>query len=639
MSKDINEKENYNENENALGVEDTVENTPNRITVILLNVLKFILPFILFILVTCLEYVSIELFSSADLMGIELPIAFKNIIFIAILNVGLFCLIHYLKPTLIISEVIFLVWGLINYFLFEFRGYGLVVMDFMAVKTAKNVAGAYSYSVDSYFFGGLMVIILCLVITWIYPSWKHKYYHPYVLVLMVLGIASIAGFVRYASTNKSFFKNVSSLTWDHSIGMKNYGYILYAVTNASTDKVEKPMGYSVKKVDEILDRYKEDENGEKNANALSASSGEAPNIIVVMNESFSDLKVLGNVKTDKKYNTTYESIEDNAIKGYVESSVYGGYTSISEFEFLSGMSGHYISGNPYLQYIKDYIPNFVTRIKENEEYNEVVAIHPYKSSGYNRERVYPLLGFDKFYDIHSFEDAELVRDKYVSDRACYEKIEELYEKKDKDEKLCVFNVTMQNHNPYTIDYVFDDPVKLKNMEGEDEAEQYLSLIRESDKAFKELIDYFKEQEEPTLIVMFGDHQPHLNDSFYKKASGNIPENYTILQSMDLHKVPFVIWGNYDIGYNDVGTTSINYISSILMDKAGLKMSDLDRFLLDTKEQLPSVSTTGYIDKNGAIHPWYDTKIPDKERVKEYSMVVYNYLYDTENRLDEHYNVE
>ena len=45
------------------------------------------------------------------------------------------------------------------------------------------------------------------------------------------------------------------------------------------------------------------------------------------------------------------------------------------------------------------------------------------------------------------------------------------------------------------------------------AEQYLTLANKSDEAFQMLVDYFSEYEEPTIILMFGDHQPSVEQEF------------------------------------------------------------------------------------------------------------------------------
>ena len=75
---------------------------------------------------------------------------------------------------------------------------------------------------------------------------------------------------------------------------------------------------------------------------------------------------------------------------------------------------------------------------------------------------------------------------------------------------------MQNHNPYDdTSYKFKKKVEVTNFETSPQVSQYLSLIKMSDDAFKKLVNYFKKVKEPTIILLFGDHQPHLPDSFYQ----------------------------------------------------------------------------------------------------------------------------
>ena len=133
-------------------------------------------------------------------------------------------------------------------------------------------------------------------------------------------------------------------------------------------------------------------------------------------------------------------------------------------------------------------------------------MHPYNPSGYNRNRVYPLLGFDHFLSLEDFGQENLVRS-YVGDMEDYLKIEELFEKKASGSKLCLFNVTMQNHNPYdNVNYRFKDPIHITNFSADMTANQYLSLIKMSDDALEELISYFEGVKEPVMVVLFGDRK-------------------------------------------------------------------------------------------------------------------------------------
>lgn len=592
-------------------------------------------PVLLFLVVTVLEYVSIEFFLGSSIPEIGIEYGLKNICLALSVNLALVALIHRLKPSLFISEGFFVCLGAANFFVDKFRGYGIVSMDLYSVKTAGEVAGGYDYTPDVNFFAGLVAILLCFVLTAVYRGSHHKYFSLKYSVGSCAAAGAIAAFYIVINMTPWFFNDVSSLCWDHKIGMNQYGYMLYFLSNAGSSKVEEPPGYSPEKVDKILEKYSE----EKKTDSVSKdNSGDNPNIIMIMNESYSDLSVLGDIKTDKPYFSNYRRLKKHSVYGYAQSSVYGGYTSISEFEFLSGMSKEYIPGNPYLQYVKNYLPNLITTIKANDRYSEAIAVHPYNGSGYNRNRVYPLLGFDKFYDISSFKGAPLLRNKYVSDEADYEMLEKLYEKKKKGSRLCLFNVTMQNHNPYTLKCSFSDPVDIQNFTGQKEAEQYLSCIRQSDLALGRLTNYFKKQKEHTIILIFGDHQPHLPDAFYARVMGKYPDDFTQEDTMKTHRIPFMIWANYDIGTQDVGITSINYLSALLLQKAGLRMTDFDRYRMDLMKEVPSASVPGYYDKTGKLYQWVSVDDKNEKRLKEYRYIIYNYLFDEKNRSDRHFKV-
>ena len=238
-----------------------------------------------------------------------------------------------------------------------------------------------------------------------------------------------------------------------------------------------------------------------------------------------------------------------------------------------------------------------------------------------------------------FENPILVRD-YISDLSSYQKIEELYENKKEGSSLCVFNVTMQNHNPYNnTSYKFKDNVHVTSFPAGMQAEQYLSLIKMSDDALEQLITYFQNVDEPVIILLFGDHQPHLPDLFYKDLMGKMPLQFTQEDTMLKHKVPFLIWANYDIQEMFIDKASINYLSSIFLDAAGLKSSNFNRYLLDLYKKLPAISAVGSYDSTGTLHEKSERNNKYSQLMKEYEIVQYNYLFDDENRLDRHFRAD
>lgn len=584
-----------------------------------------------FVLVSFAEFAILELFFDIAFVNYEPVIILKNVLIISALNLFLTGIFHHMKPALMISILFFMIVGIANYFVIAFRGYGIVFMDLYAVKTAATLAGSYDYSVNLPFVAAVLADVALFSVCILLPERRHSYRNAKFTLISLLGMSVSALFFFWIDSDIVFFRDVSGLTWDHNIGMKEYGYVLYFSSNAGKATVSEPIGYSVEKVDEILSRYEAETEGR--------SSQQNPNLIMIMNESFSDLNVLGRVDTNQEVMPFYKSLSENVIKGYAESSVYGGYTANSEFEFLTGCTKAFLPGNPYLQYIDNYIPTLIDNLKVQQGYQTAVAIHPYYPSGYNRNRVYPLLGFDEFLSLEDFRQTRLVRD-YVGDWEDYEKIEELYENKKEGTSLCIFNVTMQNHNPYDDStYQFENPVKITNFNPTLSTNQYLSLMKMSDEALENLVNYFKKEEEPTVILLFGDHQPHLSDSFYEKVVGKPPKFFSQEEVMKKHLVPFMIWANYDIEEQTIDRTSINYLSSILLQAAGLKMSDYNRYLLDLSQKLPSISASGYYDEQGVLHEYSEEDDEYQELLKEYEMVQYHYLFGGKERLEEHFSVD
>ena len=106
----------------------------------------------------------------------------------------------------------------------------------------------------------------------------------------------------------------------------------------------------------------------------------------------------------------------------------------------------------------------------------------------------------------------------ISDQANYEKIVETYENKEPGSPFFLFDVTMQNHSGYTNRY-FQADINCNGYDS-DEADQYFSLLKLSDEAISYLIRYFQQVDEPTMIIMFGDHSPKLPDAFETWIAGD-----------------------------------------------------------------------------------------------------------------------
>ena len=158
-------------------------------------------------------------------------------------------------------------------------------------------------------------------------------------------------------------------------------------------------------------------------------------------------------------------------------------------------------------------------------------------------------------------EGNMLMRQYISDSYDYKLLIRDFEQRDKSVPYFAFNVTMQNHGGYATS-VSKDYIK---------ANKYLSLVKASDNAFKELIDYFSTVKEPTVICMFGDHQPSVETDFICELLGvNSLSGLTAEQEQNRHVTPFIIWANYDIEEKQIEKLSSNYLSSLVLETAGVK---------------------------------------------------------------------
>lgn len=357
---------------------------------------------------------------------------------------------------------------------------------------------------------------------------------------------------------------------------------------------------------------------------------EEPTIIVVMNESFADLSVIGELQTNKPLTPFMDSLYENTIKGYALSSVFGAKTPNSEWEFMTGGSMAFlpVGSVVYQQYISDTPTSMVSTLK-NEGYT-CVAMHPYYETGWSRDLVYPILGFDESYFIEYFDQTQMIR-KYISDEEMYSKIIERFESRKVNENLFIMSISMQNHGGYAESYDNFEENYYKIGRSYTDANQYFSLVRESDDALRDFINYFTLVDEPVEIIFFGDHQPSLNRNFYEILNGKGLSGLTTKELQALYTVPFFIWTNYDTPEETVEITSLNFLSTLALERAGIDLPPYNQFMADLMEVVPAINARGYysLEKGKYIHV-EDALGKELEWISKYESLQYNGMFDSKN---------
>ena len=544
-----------------------------------------------------------------------------NILWYYILFFILLLIFNRVKWALLVGDVFLYAAAIGNYFVLAFRGTPITPADIYALGTAMDVADHYVLSYDKPAIVATVVLLGLCVFACKLDTYKIFHWKKRLVALLITAIVTVGSSFFLTRVDFLSKKGVAVNFWQQKRGYLKNGYILSFLMNIQYTIVSQPDGYSPEAVDKIADKYQVTQGTNKKLT-------QKPNVVVIMNETFSDLNVVNKIKTNKEVMPFINSLSENTIKGHMLVSVFGGGTSNSEYEFLTGnsVSSLPLNGNAYTQFVKHKVPSLASQLKQQGY--DTLAFHPYKAHGWNRDTVYPLIGFDNFLDETSMNpNGEKFRGWY-SDAEDYNKIIDIFNKKKAGQPLFLFNVTIQNHGGYLIaDKNFKEEIKIKDEKATDTANRYLSLIHESDRAFEKIINYFKNQKEPTIVVMFGDHQPKLEDSFYELLYGKSLNSLSLKELQKKYTVPFIIWANYDIdAKSDVENVSANYLSSLMLQQTNLKMSRYNEFLLNMRNEVPALNANGYVDKDGKNHELSENNEYTK-LITQYQYLQYNSLMD------------
>ncbi len=486
--------------------------------------------------------------------------------------------LSFLLTTLLIT-----IFAVGNYAVYQFRGTELRPMDLLSLQTAANVADSYQLEPSLTFLRIVLIALLFMCFLLSQKPIKGKGLRLRGGVLLLLIALSISTYFDVV--------DMKIYRWIN-YGTKNNGTLVNFLLEIKDLFPETPQGYTLENIAAYEGLYAKTD-AEDATDTADATDSVQPTILIIMDESFADFSILGdNFNTNTEVLPYFHSLTENTIKGYALSSIYGGSTANSEYEVLTGNSLAFLADGivAYQQYVDDKTSS-IAWILRRYGYS-TFATHPFRSSGWMRTIAWPNLGFSAYTFIDDYPQENLLR-KYISDQEAFEQLIAYYEQFSGDLPLFLFSVTMQNHGSFTYEEEdFETTISLIDYDGTyPKAEQYLSLIHETDKALETLITYFESVAEPVVILFYGDHLPNIEKDFYQEIHGGAFN--TLAEQELLYTVPFFIWANYDIEEATDVYTSLNYLSVLLFETAGLELSSYQTFLKDLSAVIPAINSQGY----------------------------------------------
>jgi phosphoglycerol transferase MdoB-like AlkP superfamily enzyme len=604
-----------------------------------LNIVSNIILIFLFSLIITVVCFALQPNSISQILACVLKtkiIFMYNFIPVLLFVIFFFAVTNNIFYSSAIVSILFGIASLINRYKILYRDDPFVPIDISLGAEVASIMTETNMKIDlKLLFSVLIPIVILFLIGFFIKSKK---------INLILRISTVVICIVTALVLNNYIYK-SSQIYDKlpTIGNRYYitgnfnskGFIYCFFYNINTYSLEVPDNYNKHYAEKLNEKYTINEK---------KAPQKKPNIIIIQSEGFSDISTnksfIFTPKNDPLKN--FKKIGAEGISGHMIVPGFGGDTANTEYDVLTGCLTNNLSktNTSAFRLVRKNIyalPRFFT----SNGY-DMLFIHPGQSWFYNRTNVYNYFGMDNQIFIDQFKKPQDFKSSLVSDSALVDKLITEFNnhtKTNKSKPLFNFTVTIQNHMPYLNRYGSKIEQVKTNVKLSPTASNYISNyilgVRDADNTLGRLVEFFKQSKEPVVLMFFGDHLPNLGENYltYKELGFPLNENGNIEATMDLHKVPFILWAN-DQARSDIAfdssvkklnlppdrIISANYVSSMLYELLGYKgINPFYDFLGGLRKSMPVITRNYYKIENS-----YTSQLPEnlKEKVQDYKIWQY-----------------
>ena len=531
--------------------------------------------------------------------------------------------------------------GLADYFVCQFKEQTILPADLLAIGTAAQVSAGYTYVLMGHAVTAICAFTVLAALLPLLPSPRLSRMKVAVNLIAGLGIAALlVGWYNTHDLQKDYGVKVD--VWSTRDSYETFGTVPSFLQRMQEVEPRVPAGYSTEMAAQVQadlaaawdaahPDYPQTLAEAHSYQERTTGSPELPSVVAIMNESFSDLSIYPGVEG---YNgvPAFDAI-DTIERGEVFTSVRGGGTCNSEFEYLTGTTLGSLGGGvyPYMFYnLEDAesLPAYFLSLGYATS-----AIHPAEASNWRRDVVYRQLGFERFLSEADMPARADTLRNLITDRVTYDEILSLLTGVDEGPQF-IFDVTLQNHGGYDTGLLSSYPYDGVTVGGEviDGMSEYLSCIDASQEDLDYLLGELSQLDRKVIVVFFGDHQPGFNDQIAEAACGVAVGDLTLDQVQQRFETPYFVWANYDVVAPDLGdgsrdqALSLGYLMAQTAYAAGLPLTEFQKALLQLRTEMPAVNLNGYRDAQGTWY-WIGQDGPARSTYDTYALLQYADLFD------------
>ena len=452
--------------------------------------------------------------------------------------------------------IISLVWiiiGSVNGAILLSRMTPFTLYDLQNFADGLTIMTTY-YSMWQIVLGAIVIVLGVMAIVMIFirsEKWKNIRYSKSVsaiLLTVAVTCGATVGLIR-ANVIGTFFGNLN-------YAYRDYGMPYCFIMTSANAGISRPRGYSEEMMASILEE--KTKRGTDTVLESKDDSTEHPNIIVLQMESFTVAQDYANISVDRDPTPVFNKLSKEYSSGTFMVPACGAGTANTEFEVLTGISAKFFGPGeyPYKGKLRKKTLENMAYVTKSHGY-ETSALHDHRALFYNRNEVYANMGFDTFTSVEYMNNVTFTPTNWCKDTVLTDQIMEIM--KDSEARDFLHVISVEGHGAYPTERVFKNPYTTVTCDDEElkwKYEYYLNECHEMDTFIGDLIDAINEADEPTVMIIYGDHIPALDVK---------EENYKL---DSLYETRYVIWDNIGLEKEDRNIASYQS-GAILLDDAGL----------------------------------------------------------------------
>ncbi len=429
-----------------------------------------------------------------------------------------------------LSSFLLLLINFVNYFKVVLRGDPFVAADIFDAGEGAGIMGQYEFSFPWVFYVSLALLLLGSLVLLRYARYRVKKKRWYVRVLALCACIAVCAGAWSVYTDDGLYDRQTNHSlfnaWKEAENYASHG-TLYSLLHSVDDLFEgEPDGYSEEQAAEILSAYSDKDIDTK------------VNVVVTMLESFSDLSLFEQINFTADPYAPYHELLSECYYGTLITDTIGGGTINAERAFLTGFTypqpKYSVTTNSFVHY-------FAAQGYQTD------GSHPGHDWFYSRNSINARLGFDRYLFMEGHYEA-LTDEEYAPDAVLFEELARIYDEETADgEPYFSFSVSYQNHSPYNDESLVGS--EFVSHEGLSDGayymvNNYLNGISDTCRQVAAYVDTFRDNEEPVVLLFFGDHKPTLGSgNCYYEEMGIDAQELSAEGCENLYSTPYFIWAN------------------------------------------------------------------------------------------------